>query len=216
MSSRWSRSGASYELRWGGRDWTLSLDAARPGLISDADRPGPLLALDGVSSPDRDEPGALSGVSLDSHECRFDRVEALYIPEGWHSLRVRATWTPRSEDVLDLEVQFQANTVDELTAVQAHVRSACTTNLATAPTGPLLTIVDDTVAYLEFCHPDDSPGRVIDPTGSVRYALFGYDLERGVVLRGRLRGEWVSGRADAAEIARRYHHFLGEPLPLGR
>ena len=61
-------------------------------------------------------------------------------------------------------------------------------------------------------HPDDGTRR---DAVRVRYGLFGYDLERGVVLRGRLRGIWLAHRPDGAEVARRLDEFLREPPPLG-
>lgn len=48
-----------------------------------------------------------------------------------------------------------------------------------------------------------------------RYCCFGHDLERGVVLRARIRGLWlpddgIATRAEAEALA-----FANEPLPLG-
>ena len=214
MTAQWTGNGPRYGLSWGGYDWTLAVDAARPGLSTVDARIGPRLTLDGVSSPDRDDPSALSGASLIGYEWRWNRVEALYVPEGWHSLRVRATWTPREAGVLDLEVQLQANTVDELKAVQAHVVGTCDASLA-QQVGPLLTLVDESHSYLEMSHPDDTARRVFKAPGLVRHALFGYDLERGVILRGRVRGIWLASRPDNAEMARQFNAFLSEPLPLG-
>jgi hypothetical protein len=70
--------------------------------------------------------------------------------------------------------------------------------------------------YLEMVHPDDLSRRILtgDLPRTLRTALFGYDLERGVILRGRLRGLWLPGEADDAEVARRFDQFLHEPLPL--
>ncbi len=56
--------------------------------------------------------------------------------------------------------------------------------------------------YTEMVHPDDLFRRVLTepipagsatiPGGSIRYALFGLELEKGVILRARLRGQLVS------------------------
>ncbi|HEX8199484.1 MAG TPA: hypothetical protein VF590_03290 [Isosphaeraceae bacterium] len=74
--------------------------------------------------------------------------------------------------------------------------------------------------YAEMVHPEDVSRRILEggpapqPCGAIRCGLFGYDLERGVVLRARLRGLWL--RAEGAEAATRarFEQFVREPLPL--
>ncbi len=74
--------------------------------------------------------------------------------------------------------------------------------------------------YAELVHPDDVARRVREGAGSIdacptiRYGLFGHDLERGVVLRARLRGIWLPADQAEAEARRRMDEFLREPLPL--
>lgn len=48
-----------------------------------------------------------------------------------------------------------------------------------------------------------------------RTHLFGHDLERGVVLRGRVRGHWLSGNRPRAEALELDAAFRAEPPPLG-
>jgi hypothetical protein len=78
-----------------------------------------------------------------------------------------------------------------------------------------------------MAHPDDVARRMLisekfphSPEGrlvATRYGLFGHDLEKGVVVRGRVRGLWLPDppsqltRTSAAEFRR----FLDQPLPLG-
>jgi hypothetical protein len=71
--------------------------------------------------------------------------------------------------------------------------------------------------YLEMVHPDDAARRVHVgrlPYDLTVYGLFGYDLERGVVLRGRMRGFWLPKAAAYTEAERLYAEFLREPPPL--
>ncbi|MGC8638880.1 MAG: hypothetical protein ACP5XB_03250 [Isosphaeraceae bacterium] len=76
--------------------------------------------------------------------------------------------------------------------------------------------------YLELAHPHDVARRIIEgqmPVASgdlsIRYGLFGYDLEKGVIVRGRLRGLWVP-RDMADELSlQAFHDFLELPPPLG-
>jgi hypothetical protein len=76
-------------------------------------------------------------------------------------------------------------------------------------------------SYAELVHPRDAARRITE-AGSIsslghttRYGLFGHDVEKGVVLRARLRGIWL--RADSPQQAAldRFEQFLHEPLPLG-
>jgi hypothetical protein len=79
----------------------------------------------------------------------------------------------------------------------------------------------DSAAYLEMAHPDDVTRRICIGGQSAQlsqdtlYGLFGHDLEKGVVLRGRLRGAWVPVGDEKPEAIRRMNEFLNEPPPLG-
>lgn len=70
--------------------------------------------------------------------------------------------------------------------------------------------------YAEFVHPRDVSRRITwggRSARATRYGLFGHDLERGVVLRGRIRGHWLPEAAagGARDLHRR---FLAEPPSL--
>lgn len=79
--------------------------------------------------------------------------------------------------------------------------------------------------YIELAHRHDVARRIVQgeelsPVSgdrlTIRYGLFGLDLEKGVVVRGRLRGIWVS-RSDRDFLPQAaFHEFLADPLPLGR
>jgi hypothetical protein len=79
--------------------------------------------------------------------------------------------------------------------------------------------------YIEMVQPNDCARRIIgenlaDGPKSLRefmihYGLFGHDLEKGVVLRGRIRGIWADSRSPEQEARRRYEAFLSEPPALG-
>ena len=58
-------------------------------------------------------------------------------------------------------------------------------------------------------------GRRRSPAAHVRYALFGLAIEKGVILRARLRGCWIRSRNPEAEAQALYREFLDQPLPLG-
>lgn len=84
---------------------------------------------------------------------------------------------------------------------------------------------DEDTFYVEMVHPDDCARRISDePPGerssprmsvSTRYGLFGHDLEKGVVLRARLRGLWIRSQTPVVDARALYEEFLREPPPLG-
>lgn len=245
MSGHWVADAADYRRDWAGRRWHLRVDGRGPGLVEDGGHLGPLLSLGGISDRQRANPTPLNGGCLVGHESLFDRVESLYAPEGWGTLRVRATWSPRGEDGMDLEIQVQAFTVGDLEEVEVHVTSRLDPSRVEELPGlgpdrlarlreagvtlpirsdaafpPLLTTLESSDRgpsyYLEMIHPDDGTRRNVDgDRGAIRYALLGHDLERGVIVRGRLRGVWLAERPDAEEVARHLEAFLREPPPLG-
>jgi hypothetical protein len=83
---------------------------------------------------------------------------------------------------------------------------------------------DSGLIYAEMIQRNDVARRiVVEPAGqgatdratSVRYGLFGHDLEKGVVLRARLRGCWIASTTPENEVWQRLDEFLREPPPLG-
>ena len=80
-------------------------------------------------------------------------------------------------------------------------------------------------SYVEMVRPDDCARRIAAASGdtgpssdrasSLRYGLFGHDLEKGVVLRGRIRGIWVDSASLEGEVRRQHERFLEEPPSLG-
>jgi hypothetical protein len=50
---------------------------------------------------------------------------------------------------------------------------------------------------------------------SERHALFGHDLEKGVIVRARLRACWFPGESTLSDCSALLDEFLAEPPPLG-
>jgi hypothetical protein len=76
-------------------------------------------------------------------------------------------------------------------------------------------------SYIEMVLPHDASRRITE-AGKVsslghttRYGLFGHDLEKGVVLRARLRGIWTTSLTAREDALNLYEDFQREPLPLG-
>jgi len=84
---------------------------------------------------------------------------------------------------------------------------------------------DPETFYIEMVQPNDVARRIIGgPIGagpssrsalSMRYALFGHDLEKGFILRARLRGLWIRSNSPESDAFSLLEEFLREPLPLG-
>ncbi len=273
MSQRaWQGSGSTYTLAWGGRPWTLDLEADRPGMRID-DRPQDcVLALDGVAAVGRFDPDALGGKSLLRVERLAERVEATYAPSRWGGLEVRASWSPTCRhDGIDLEVQISASSVGELRGLETlvvsriaapgdytgepesiwvHPRDARSAGfsydgrmpatdlrrLTTLPlhdsSAPGLAQVaapgpgrDSGGRYLEMVHAHDVARRMLQCQGQpdsavagqlyICYGLFGHDLEKGVVIRARIRGLWISGQDMAVPPEVALGDFVATPPPLG-
>jgi len=71
--------------------------------------------------------------------------------------------------------------------------------------------------YTEFSHAQDVSRRILEgklPFQVARHALFGHDIEKGIVLRARIQAAWLPRTNGMNEIERRYDAFRKEPLPL--
>jgi hypothetical protein len=79
--------------------------------------------------------------------------------------------------------------------------------------------------YIEMVHPEDCARRVSEQHPSeraartrrlaVHYGLLGHDLEKGVVLRARLRGLWIQSRTPERDAEKQWVEFLCQAPPLG-
>jgi hypothetical protein len=79
--------------------------------------------------------------------------------------------------------------------------------------------------YVEMVHPDDLARRLSTepipkrsatvPGRYIRYGLFGLAIEKGVILRARLRGCWIQTRNPEEVALALYEEFLRQPPPLG-
>ncbi len=147
--------------------------------------------------------------------CRQDIALAIYKPTPARPVECHARWRVAGERTFELEIST-------LTPGQWGGLSVRTCSLL--PPGELVSLpdapvvihrpADAAVSYIEMCHPHDTAGFDVGTTGVLRFRLFGYDLEKGVILRGRLRGIIVDrpGDLDAARAA--YEQLLREPPHL--
>lgn len=177
-------------------------------------------------------------------ERQRQRVQATYFPPEWLGLSVRAAWQPTPDgEGFDLEVQASSASYEVLRGLEVTVGSvwlhaahslppqfSSRVESGDSPTRafPPFFCPDPHGGpgryYVEMVRPDDCIRRIVDappasgdaPRGfSIRHVLFGHDLEKGVVLRGRIRGVWIVSDSPDDEARRLYERFLGEPPALG-
>lgn len=226
----WQRGGPEWAIRAADRIWRLKVDDPRPGLDwSDGPSSARLLGLLAISASGRRDDRAFDGASLVGCECHRGRVQATYAPPDWDGLSLRAAWEPTpARDGFDLEVQVSAASTGVFRHIEVAVGSRWTEALgASTEAGdpstfpPYVRREPGGRYYVEMVRPTDCARRAIGPYAtapgplSVRYDLFGHDLEKGVVLRGRVRGIWVASASPDEEIRRRHEEFLREPPALG-
>jgi hypothetical protein len=150
--------------------------------------------------------------------CRHDILWVRYAPTPSRPVECQARWRVHSENILDLEVSaLTPGKWDGLlvqTCSQPGSREIATLEIE-AP--PILLYRPAGLAwtYAEMCHPHDGVGMTRDAaTGAVRFQLFGHDLEKGVILRGRLRGLWLPREQDETTVRQEYARFVKEPPNL--
>jgi hypothetical protein len=150
----------------------------------------------------------------------FSRVNS----EGTRTAQARPVWVqPRDARSAGFSYDGRVSSAElrSLTTLPLLDSSAaCLTQVAALGPG-----CDATSRYLEMAHPHDvarrisrgqaQPGVAAGGPLDISYGLFGHDLEKGVVIRARIRGLWVLGSdvTVVPEIALR--DFLETPPPLG-
>ena len=155
---------------------------------------------------------------------RQDTLSVTFNPTTKRPVECVARWRVLSEGIFDLEVStLTPGKWDDL-AVQTCSRFPCHANATVVEIDQSVTpgIVlyrppGDSVTYVEFCHPHDGIGVTIQKQGDyvvVQQRLFGHDLEKGVILRGRLRGLLVPRAVDVEAARAAFQRFIVEPPNL--
>jgi hypothetical protein len=156
---------------------------------------------------------------------RQDTLLAHFAPTTRRPVECQARWRVHPEGIIDLEVSTLTPGKWDGLAVQTHSTFKLTSLTANE------IVVDDSVSpgivlyrpaasqftYAEFCHPFDGIGLEVKPEDGMhaaRFRLFGHDLEKGVILRGRLRGILLPRAVDVAAAQAAYQRFLAEPPNL--
>lgn len=149
--------------------------------------------------------------------CRQDILWAQFKPTPQRNVECHARWRVLSPGVLDL--QISTLTPGQWTGLSVQSHTGLLPGeifLLETDALPILLVQPFGVngSYAEMVHPHDGIGIETDGKGAFRYRLFGHDLEKGVILRGRLRGLVLprDGDEDAARAA--FAEFVKEPPNL--
>jgi hypothetical protein len=148
---------------------------------------------------------------------RQDVLLAMYKPTANRPVECHARWRIGLDDVVDLEVS--ALTPGKWAGLTVRTSSALppgetTTGLPAAPLVCLHRLAGAPITYVEMCHPHDGIALEAAADGAHRFHLFGHDLEKGVILRGRLRGILLPRAGDEAAARQAYEAFLKQPANL--
>ncbi len=221
--------------------WTWDPAAAAPGLVLSGIAPcARLLTLEGMACGPSGAGLTLLGAPVRA-ERLHDRVIADYTVTLGGEVAVRATWMPtHGLDGVDLFVEASTPTVGEVADLRliigGSMPGARSIQVARASHVPehrgelgfmppaveaTITLVRDPAfagrAYVELVLPLGLAGveRPSITSGLLpRYAFFGGDLERGVVVRGRVRGAWVPDGEAELQADALWHAFRSLPPAL--
>lgn len=151
---------------------------------------------------------------------RQNTLTVQYAPTTKRPVECQARWQLHPEGMIDLEVSTLTPGKWDGLAVQTRTQ-LLTKNpdvelFIDKSVSPAMLIYRPRgmeISYAEFCHPQDGIELLHQTESTVtttRFRLFGHDLEKGVILRGRLRGIVVPRAFDmlAAHAAR--HRFVSE------
>jgi hypothetical protein len=140
---------------------------------------------------------------------------------------VATGWTYRAEprDVRSAALSYDGREADPLLRALTTGPAAADSDRRFVPRTFAPSLAANSPCYVEMVQPDDAARRITGEASGARatqrqslftrYSLFGHDLEKGVVLRARLRGQWLPDRPTDSDLAKSYREFLAEALPLG-
>ena len=220
---------------WGGRPWSVRLDDPTPGLSPLASSPPVrLLAILGASVAGEPDAGIVP-VEVVVHEVAQGDVVTSYRVVVGGEVAIRAAWSAApGVDGVDLEIEVGTRTVGLVRRLNLVLGSqwpassrveslpvpgpeaAGSVLLPPAARSRITRAAFPDVpgwSYVEMASPFGLlDGPVDSQAAGTRYRYFGNDLERGVILRARIRGVWVPGVASAELAMRLWEQFADSPL----
>ena len=170
---------------------------------------------------------AADELSLPESYARVDDLVATYRRTASRPFRLQAYWRHvelaaggacGDVSAFDLEVSINTDLLDTRPTVDVVSTLGPATVVRAADERMLLVRpVDADWSYVEIAHPADDCATRIDArhgTTEVRRTLFGRFLEKGVIVRARLRGALVPRTHEEAAAGTLREALLSAPLPL--
>lgn len=148
---------------------------------------------------------------------RENVVWVKYPPIPARPVECQARWCVWPEGILDLEVSALTPGMWHGLSIhtESHLPAAGCARLdwAVPPVLSCRLPAHDRV-YVEACHPHDGIDLDMDPSGRCGFRLFGHDLEKGVILRGRIRAWLLPGSITTTAIQTLFESFVAAPPNL--
>lgn len=221
--------------RWQGTAPEFSIDVQKPELGLQQVRPDRSLPPLAQAMPLRVElvrPGTATPIASDSY-VRGDDLIASYStsdsPFGWQIYWRRAETDSGLEVVLSLQNRLlSGNPAIRITSClpsnetwyfDASGQPLDAQAVTSGKVRPAIVAIalDNQWAYAEWVHPADVQDIQLlrsATTVTTEWTVFGDDLEKGVIRRARLRGEFLLRESLTTELPTRLHSFLHSPIPL--
>lgn len=210
----WTPAGPHWQLTANGRPITCE---PRRGLtlpLSAGVNVGPLLGIEVVDAADLQPQPFVTP----AEEATWENVLlAQFKPTASRPVECHARWRVANENVLDLEVSALTPGLWQGLAVTtaSHLPPGEYEIVATDDQPLVIWRAKDLpLFYAEMCHPHDGSFFEVSVSGAIRFRLFEHDLEKGVILRGRLRGQWFPAGAGHEAVLAAYRAFVKEPANL--
>ncbi len=224
----WHLNKHSARLRVG--PWQAVVHLAEPDRGLTDWRAGPASILDaGVLGLEIPGLGSGSLASPPDFYCRGAALSVGYPEWGDRPIRVDASWRAlppaaggsEAEAAVDLVVSMRTELLQSRPRLAVHSRLPAAEVFTLADGCWLFRFPGQQISYAEMVHPADFQGSELGfaaekaPAMEVRHRLFVEHLEKGVILRARVRGALLPRHEDAALAASLYAAFASADPPLG-
>jgi hypothetical protein len=170
---------------------------------------------------------AADDLSLPETYARVDDLVATYLQTEVRPFRLQAYWRRvdasrlpglRDASVIELQVSINTSLLDTHPSVPVACGIAGARGTVDRDGRRYQTVeTAEGFTYFEAVHPSDDRGAQGEPLFDgfgAGHVLFGEFLEKGVIVRSRIRAAFLPGGATAADCDALYDALVSEPLPL--
>jgi hypothetical protein len=228
-NSVWKLEGTTARFDDGRLRAAVDLSAPQRGLVvsarsgRSAESESSASCLDGILAIDLGKVAA-DDLSLPETYARVDDLVATYLQTESRPYRLQAYW--RRVDLsaranlseataIDLQVSINTSLLDTRPSIIVKTLGSGTVERSTGERSYSIVRTAAGFTYFEAVHPNDERRPVGTDTGAIgTHALFGDFLEKGVIVRARIRAAFLPAQAGKSDFDALYDDFVSEPLPL--